>query len=396
MKSAAALAILTMSCPDAGAATWNVHEDGSGDAPTIQAALDLAASGDSILIHPGHYYERPVAQKNLTVIGVGGPEATTIDGDGVESAFYITDFAESFVLQGLRIVGSGTDLNFAWPYPALSQFSWSCEIRNCHLESFDVFNATMTDCRVIGHAWRGSHGNDARGPTIIERCVFEDLRDWDGASGVTIGDSGTVRDCVFSRCESVGQDPIVPVIGYAQGASPIIEDNLFVDCEGPCVGPAEYPPLAPRAEPSGRTIGFVTIRRNTFVGNQPGPLGPWEFGPVNPFFPGTFEANIVTGSEFGVWIPDGVSYEVSCTNSFGNGSNWTGFPDPSGTDGNFSAPPLFCDSDQGNYALSSGSPCAPGNHPDDADCGLIGALPVGCGTVSITPQSWGRIKGGFR
>jgi len=57
---------------------------------------------------------------------------------------------------------------------------------------------------------------------------------------------------------------------------------------------------------------------------------------------------------------------------------------------NFNADPLFCGA--GNYYLRADSPCAPGNHPDGFDCGLIGPLPVGCGTVSVQTKSWGAVK----
>ena len=43
--------------PAAGAATWRVERDGSGDYTTIQPAVDAAASGDTILIGPGQYTE---------------------------------------------------------------------------------------------------------------------------------------------------------------------------------------------------------------------------------------------------------------------------------------------------------------------------------------------------
>ena len=61
--------------------------------------------------------------------------------------------------------------------------------------------------------------------------------------------------------------------------------------------------------------------------------------------------------------------------------------------GNFSADPLFCSKViPRDYHLEDGSPCAPGNHPDGADCGVIGALPADCGGVSVETRTWGNIK----
>jgi subtilisin family serine protease len=71
---------------------------------------------------------------------------------------------------------------------------------------------------------------------------------------------------------------------------------------------------------------------------------------------------------------------LSCNDVFGNeGMNYGGVADPTGTDGNISADPLFCDLAGGDYAIEDGSPCAAGQ---SGGCGLIGALSAGCGGVS--------------
>ncbi len=52
----------------ATARTWHIHPDGSGDAPTIQAAIDSAVHHDTILLAPGTYFEAISYQgKKLTI-----------------------------------------------------------------------------------------------------------------------------------------------------------------------------------------------------------------------------------------------------------------------------------------------------------------------------------------
>jgi hypothetical protein len=78
---------------------------------------------------------------------------------------------------------------------------------------------------------------------------------------------------------------------------------------------------------------------------------------------------------------------LTCNDFYNNADgDWTGcVADLLGSDGNFWADPLFCD--QLNplepFALAANSPCAPENNPD---CGLIGALPVGCVTTDAAER----------
>jgi len=44
--------------------------------------------------------------------------------------------------------------------------------------------------------------------------------------------------------------------------------------------------------------------------------------------------------------------------------------------GNLEIDPLVCD--HAVYSLQAGSPCLPGNHPDEVECGTIGARGGGC------------------
>jgi parallel beta-helix repeat protein len=53
------------------------------DQPTIQAAINAAVSGDSVLVAPGTYVERiDFLGKGITVTSEAGPAATIIDGSG--------------------------------------------------------------------------------------------------------------------------------------------------------------------------------------------------------------------------------------------------------------------------------------------------------------------------
>ncbi|MEZ4386692.1 MAG: S8 family serine peptidase [Candidatus Krumholzibacteriia bacterium] len=75
----------------------------------------------------------------------------------------------------------------------------------------------------------------------------------------------------------------------------------------------------------------------------------------------------------------GGSAALSCNDIFGNaGANYGGVTDPTGTAGNVSLDPLFCDAAGGDYRVSADGPCAPAQ----SGCGLIGAREASCGTAT--------------
>lgn len=59
--------------------TWHVNPSGGSDA--LQEAIDEASDGDTIIAHPGTYFEnQTVINKSLTVTSSSGADATIIDG----------------------------------------------------------------------------------------------------------------------------------------------------------------------------------------------------------------------------------------------------------------------------------------------------------------------------
>lgn len=73
---------LTLLFPNSSisAATWHVNKDGTGDTESIEMAVFLASSGDTVLVSPGTYYETTIymSSKSVFLISEGGPETTII------------------------------------------------------------------------------------------------------------------------------------------------------------------------------------------------------------------------------------------------------------------------------------------------------------------------------
>ena len=106
------LACLFLPTSMACSRTWRVRQDGSGDATSINGALVLAESGDTILVSPGYYWEPRIglSQFAIHLISEAGPEVTTIrllrrTADEV-NVFIMRNISEPCSIIGFTITGA--------------------------------------------------------------------------------------------------------------------------------------------------------------------------------------------------------------------------------------------------------------------------------------------------
>jgi len=89
------------------------------DSTTIQAGINGAVHGDTVVVHPGTYVENiDFIGKAIAVIGADGPDSTIIDGNQAGSVvtFGSGELTNS-ILEGFTITdGSGTYLDSYWGY----------------------------------------------------------------------------------------------------------------------------------------------------------------------------------------------------------------------------------------------------------------------------------------
>lgn len=252
-----------------------------------------------------------------------------------------------------------------------------------HEVEYMVLCSQKSDLTILGQAPEGS-------ATIIgetDPCVFE--VEW--SSNITI------RELAFSNCSlgfdwtslstisncSFHQSSIL----VASGGSNEIMENRIISC-GTGISCGDY-------------ATDISIHHNVIAYNT-GISGPGDgYDILLDAGSYTIYNNIIVNNLWGIRSIS-TNMNLSCNDVWGNQTGnyyFQFFPDPTGANGNISADPQFCGVNpeiSGNFYLQSDSPCAPRNHPDGYECGLIGRYPVGCGATSTEQKSWGGIKELFK
>ena len=404
----------------AGSRTWHVRPDGSGDVRTIQAGVDSADAGDTVLVGPGTYTWTSQETTGDALIHMdadillkseAGASATILDAEGHASVLDCFGVGNARV-DGFTVTGGETGIHAT----GNSQLTIAnCIVRTNGGESGGgIFcDATaITHCEILDNSAGGGPSGYGGGISCFNSVIVGCLIRGNRAIGQGAGGGGTMMwDSTMRNCRIEGnwasgtlagggggvaangtgvRDSIVSCtfVGNRAGAASALSARgmSIVDCV--FFGNEAY------SEGGTVTLDDCDMTRCTVAFNigdgYPTPIGGvWVSGPDT-----TVHSTIVAWNEgracygSGTWI---------CCDFFANSSGDA----TCGVDGggNTSVDPQFCAVDPAgseNFSLQADSPCAPGNHPTGAPCELIGAVPVGCAVVPIEATTWSRLKCMFR
>jgi hypothetical protein len=380
------ISIVIMSACSVAARTWYVAPDGTGDAPTIQAAIDSAAARDTVLLANGTFTgpgNRDIEYfgKAITVRSESGdPQLCVVDCEQAGRGFIFQSIeGPESVLEGITVTHGFTFSEGGALYVG------------------GASGPTIVNC-IFAYNSVPVGGEFATGGAVYSLAMYTDLK---FVNCTFVGNSGDWGGAMYCFGHFYGPIAVGCVFidntatqGGAIGHSAGHEIGEFWDC-------TFYGNSAGAGGAVRMGMGQASFLRCTFVANSA------EIGSAvccgDPAYVNLDDCVIAGGiGGYAVYCKD-VSYSnarLSCCDIWGNaGGDWEGkIRGQLGIRGNFSACPSFCGFTAGDFGLCDESPCLPGNHPDGYDCGLIGAWEQGCscGPSRLEATTWGGIKSLYR
>jgi len=297
---------------------------------TLQAAIDAAREGDTVLVGDGDYFgpgnvELDFHGVNAVLRSVNGPGAASITLSATEensgSALWLHSGEDTtLVIDGITI-GNG--------HSGLAGIL------------FDSGAATIRNCVITGCSTNGIYISDSSF-IILDSSRVE----FSAAAGAFLRGNGRVTNSVFAGNDQAG-------LGLHYEVTVDVSNCTFVGNGWAGFYIEPEPPKREVAQEYG-SIDNCIAAFNSGGGFYTMGWAMTRFG----------QCNVAYGNEAG-----DLPYDIT-----------------PGVDGNIVADPLFCDTVLADYTVASGSPCAPANN---VCAELIGALPVAC----ICCQTRGNVDG---
>ncbi len=360
---AATLALAILALP-ATAAVLLVDLEGGGDYLTIGEGIAAADTGDMILVAPGIYTGEgnrglDFAGRDLLISAVS-PRAgeVVIDCEGIDRAFHFhSGESQASIIEGLTIRngyagGSGGSIYCAAGSGITIRY---CVFENSYAPTGGAVALATASAYILGCTFTGctaAYGggvNAGGADSVIEDSVFDGNHvTFSGGAVRCVSSESTISGCTISDCTATMNGGGI----HCQEGDPTITNCTIYGCDA-YYGSGIYcqlaDPLVTNTIVSGGLHGFGVYCLNSkpeithciFYGNLP--------------------------------------LEVLCGNHHDN----------------ISEPPLFCDSEIGDFTLCADSPGIAANNVWDESIGAHGEGCDECGSP-VKGSSWGAIKALYR
>lgn len=213
MKSAIILFAVLIIAFNALAAVHTVSGDGLADFTTVQAAINAAAVGDTILVNPISIYPGFTVDRRLIIMGAG-IEPLLHKNTKIAGVVSITSAADGTELRSLWISAPAAG-GFQSPTTAVLRIAANCQevlVWRCFIENISpvanwmagAFLGDSASCRFLQSAFlvTSDYGNtiavsaDSLVTIVLENCVFTRWRYTHYSTSATSGSFVEVRHCI--------------------------------------------------------------------------------------------------------------------------------------------------------------------------------------------------------
>ncbi|MCC7144479.1 MAG: hypothetical protein IT349_20470, partial [Candidatus Eisenbacteria bacterium] len=341
---------------------YTLRADGTGQLPTIQAAINAADAGAVIHLADGTYrghgnHDLDFGGKALTVRSLTGtPQSCVIDCESRGRGFVFDDGeGPESIVEGVTIAhgraaeGGAVEIRSSGP-----RFSQCWFIENQAVYGGAIMSRTST--------------------ATFENCTFaQNHAEAGGAMNLIFGGLVEVRDCYFLENVALEGEGAGGSIAAYLDTDLAIQGCLFVGGDAREGGALWL-----------HGPGLWNVTSSTIAANEAG-LGGAIYHEALEQAQLTVDRSILAFNLGGAGLHcDGGEPQLSCVDIFGNeGGDYVGcIADQNGVRGNRSADPRFCDLAGGDYRLKPGSPCLPPLGGTVTNCPILGSEGRGCGALA--------------
>ena len=398
--------------PAAHSAVWEVP---SVPCPTIQAGIDSAAFGDTVLVLPGSYNENLIMRDGVVLLGRDGWSSTFLQPKATGAPIIsCTDLSDATEINGFTI-RNGFDEDGAGIHCLRSSLLIALNYLDENVAENvggAVASFSGSDATIEKNVFRANRAGymgggvycETSGPAIRENEFFLNRGDWGGAIACTHGADPDIRDNKIHRntcswqgagiycrydCELIIEDNVINLndaggtgggMFIQEGSSADIRRNLVANNEALDGGGIQVTMSA-----------YGLCEENTVYGNVATRTGASWITSNNMSTIEVYRCIVARcGPRPAISCELGGTATLDCNCLWGN---TTDYYDCAAGPNDFHEDPLFCGEYVGDFTLQSCSPCV-----DGYGCGQVGAFGVGCdcGSTATTPSTWGNIKAMYR